>query len=105
MKIVLFAFFLQCIIIILQMSHIHMDTKYRNIVHNIMLIKDIFVWYVLIKLYLKSNKNILLLPFVFAAINFIYFGHNTGENNDGDGYPWGIMNGLNLGLLGMFIRK
>ena len=105
MNIVLFAFFLQCILIIIPFFHGHMDTKHRLIAHNIMLIIDIFVWYVLIKLYLKSKKNILLLSFVFAAINFLYFGADSGEDdNDGDGYPWGIMNGLNLGLLGMFIK-
>lgn len=104
MNIVLFAFFLQCILIIIPFFHWHMDTKHRLIAHNIMLIIDIFVWYVLIKLYLKSKKNILLLSFVFAAINFLYFGADSGDNNDGDGYPWGIMNGFNLGLLGMFIK-
>ena len=66
-----------------------------------MLFSDIIILYTILQLYLKNKNLVFLLPLIVAVINFLYSGHNVGNDNDGDGYQWGLMNGLSLSILGL----
>ena len=98
MKLIQLAILLQISKIVLHFANLHHHK--RDIIMRFMLFSDIVILFTIGKLYIEKKKIVILLPLIVAIYNFLYSGHNIGSNNDGDGYQWGLMNGLSLSILG-----